>query len=377
MLCAIHPDRWNVPALVICAATMCPVYAGQAAEPAPVAEPEAVSLPALPEVRLATIDDTPDEGTYARNMSARAHELAEQAKAAAAPEQQAMLRLSAVNLILAHEIEPDCSRRFYGLPSGTPVEDTAAALDRADVMLKDVGAQLTSMEGDDPAPEWLASARDRHSVLSGFAVGLREYLLPADPSDAARGARQAASALAVLLEDGREPVAAAAALWHAALRARERGDFDTLSLLPLPLSQPKRPSLPYGFFSRMLRCRLVAERGGHATALALLTQMEERIDEWFGAEVERNDARRALAWLQLEALRAWHGVLSDGRDSEARDWVARRAETLTRERFAEGPAALMRISPAIPLIALPSAPPPPQTPDEEALEEDAPGENAP
>ncbi|MBI4717112.1 MAG: hypothetical protein HY763_04850 [Planctomycetes bacterium] len=341
---------------------------GSAAEPAPPTpatpaphgaadaprDAAAVEALPLPDAQLLPLEPAVDDLTYQRSIATRAAELAQQAEAAKDPAAQVDLLLAAANQILAFEVEPACSRKFYGLaelPSGNAAAIDAVA--RADALLARAEGLLSAARGaGGEPPEWVAAGARRLEVLRPFAQGVREFLTPSESADAARSARQAASALSMLMEDANETVAAAATFWHAVLRARDGDPSPAVSVLPLALSEVRRKSLPFAYFCRLLRCRLLAERGSHALSLAMLTQIEERCDRWLASGPDRAAGLRAVTWLELQALREWHQRLSTEPDAQAKTWCAERFQTLAGDRFKEGERTLLRLSPAVPLVAV-------------------------
>ncbi len=187
----------------------------------------------------------------------------------------------------------------------------------------------------------------------GRFVPQREVVRTARAGDAQEAARRAASRLAVLLEDDRPQVAAAAALWQASLRARESDPSRAMSVLGLVLSRPRQGTLPFAFFARLLRCRILASRGGHAVALALLTQLEDRSDIWMAREADRTNALRAITLVEIQVLRDWYARLPGPPDSPQRQWCVDRVKTLIDEHFSEDGSTVFRLTAAIPIVAVP------------------------
>jgi hypothetical protein len=217
-------------------------------------------------------------------------------------------------------------------------------------LLEKADAQLAVLpEG----PVDMKSLRYRLDALQAFADALRGYLLAGTESDPNKAARRAASRVSVLLEDSNPQVVASAALWYASLRGREADREAALSVLDVPLSDPRPQAMPHAFFTRLLRCRLLAEQGGYAAALALLMQIEEQCERWFVEESDRANARRAAIWVEIEVLGAWYDRLSDPAQSVERQWCAERMAALSADGFGSGPATVLRLTLAVPLLALP------------------------
>jgi hypothetical protein len=276
-----------------------------------------------------------DETAYLSSIEARVSEMAARARATDEPVASAELLLAAANLILARKLEPACSRGLHGIAIirelGLAEAGIELDLDRAEEHLAGAEAALTQAAlipradrkgahaneretEPQPAdsrqtpeampPERSEDLRRQLGTLQAFAVALRAYLLPDELCKGERSTRRAASRLAPLLEETDAEVAAAAQLWHACLRAREADPTPALSVLQLALADPPPQALPYAFFARLLRCRLVAHRGGFVTALALLTQIEHRCEEWFtkrAPETREPDPTRILGYHGKEA----------------------------------------------------------------------------
>ena len=320
----------------------------------------ALSLPEPPLLRLAPIAGFDDDVSYRRTIAGRVAELVEAAEHADDAALRANLLLAAANEILAYQIEPACTRTILGIAQDAPGAvlndpEVNAALDRADELLGRVKSTLQETPPAEPsAPEdpKLAERIRRASALQAFAQAQRAYLSRTDQPEAARHARRAASDLSVVLEDSDERVAAAAVLWQALLRGREADPTPALSALELALSDPSTKAKPFAFFSCLLRCRLLAARGGSAASLAILLQIEERCGEWFASEADRADARRTCVLLRTHILRGWFERLQPTTQADERQWCAARIQQLVEGYFAGG-GSVLRLSPAIPILAPP------------------------
>ena len=346
-------------------------------------QPLAIDNRELGLARLAQIAGFDDDAAYVRSIASRVDELAAQAERVDDRMKRADLLAAAVNLILAHQVEPYCSRRLLQLQSDDDVVDKAesqSAFDRADELiaraktarqewsaqqtLKDRDPATSKRNGLSPGPALRsgpAEVGQRLETLQAFASGLRAYLLPGSNES-----RRAASGLAPLIEDRNRAVSAAATLWQACLRSSDSEPDRALSVLAPPLANPAPGSMPYAFFARLLRCRLIAERGGEGkddhgpsptAALALLMQIEERCDEWLADAVQRDNAMRAAQLVRLQILADWSERLAlKGRVAE-RKWCMDRIKELWHQ-FETGPTpagegndTVLRLSPAIPIIA--------------------------
>lgn len=315
--------------------------------------------PALPTVSLAGLEGLDEDHAYARSISQQATELAEQAERATDTPIRVDLLLRAANLILAREIEPVCTIRLTRIDSSHRKDrDTtvAAALDRADGYLKEVSSFNTSRDDDaggEAKTDEARSLQARGEMLQAFSAALRAYMLGGEDPDDARAARIAASRLSVLLEDNDRQIASAAGLWQACLRSVDADPSRALALLDPALADPPQHSLPFSFFSRMLRIRLIAEQGEFPAALALLTQLEDLCPDWFSEGEQRGDALRSLALLQIEVLFEWQSALADPNQTEERQWCIDRAERIASQHFTGKSHSVLRLDPCIPIFSAP------------------------
>ncbi|MFQ5495750.1 MAG: hypothetical protein ACE5EX_10260, partial [Phycisphaerae bacterium] len=229
------------------------------------------------------------------------------------------------------------------------------ALDRHDAILEQAGSVLAGLSQRDDLPAgWRRRATHRLDTLRAFGGAVRVYLSPEGDESPGRAAHRAASVLAPLLEDEDAAVAAAASLWQALLRIREGKAQRALAMLDLALSDPPDGSMPYGLFARLLRCRLIAERGGSDVALALLMRVEDLCDAWFDDDVgdaPRHDAVRTVQWFQIETLRRWRDRPGGGDDPGRREWFAERIEQIAKEGFDGEVNTVTRLNPAVPIVA--------------------------
>ena len=389
-------------ALALVVYTPCVGEVGNAAESAPgdssapLPSPEAGKTPppSLPKIGLAPVSGFENDSAFVKSASDRAAALAASAEREDVPLQRAMRLLAAANVILAHQIEPACSRRLLRLSdedSAVAGGDLVAAFDRANALIDRAGALLT--EPQDQAPEIAktgatedddTSATDaeadaddnpkrvvaeesqellrRLKTLQAFSAGLRAYLLSGDDQESPGAGRRAASLLSPLLEDEDRSVSAAATLWQACLRGDDSDIPRALSSLDLALQKPEEEALPYAFFSRLERCRLIAKQGGRATALALLMQIEERCADWFAEDESRILTARTSQFAQIQVLADWYDrALSDSNKNDAGSdhaprtndelkWCVDRIEALKSDGFKEEANKLFRLSAAIPII---------------------------
>lgn len=305
----------------------------------------------LPKFTLATLHASPEEGGDPNTIGARVIALSEQAATTDDPSVKAAYFLAGANLVLAYEIEPQCSQMFFGFPVGEPPsmssEGFSAAMDTADELLRRA-AEVIRNEGldgrGDPKP------LRRLATLEQFSRALRVACSETADADAVVRARQAAAELSTLLEDPDRAVVSAATFWQAVLRQREDDGARSLASLDLALADPARTGWPFDFFSRLLRCRLLTRRGSHATALALLLQVEEHASDWAGNERDGAAAVRAVVQEQIRALDDWVNHLPEQSQSAQRAWCVSRIESLSRG-LSSAERTVTRLRPAVPIIA--------------------------
>jgi len=332
------------------------------APPAP-----ANDAPLLPVAPLASLEGFDDEADSQRFYAQQVAELTQRAEQAADALERAEAQLTAANLVLARLVEPACTRTLLRLPAGQTPDDLRSLFEQARSLLANAEGILsedhpaeTAPGTDDARARRRADLADVLQVLQAFVTGLEAYLLPDGEAGGARTARKAASRLAMLLEHDDQTVVAAASLWHAVLRARNGEPDRVLGFVPPALKEPAHQELPYAFFSRLLRCRLLAARpDGPAAALALLYQLEERCHEWLSAPEERAQAFRAASLVELQILSAWHQRLSDPKHEATRRWCTEQMGTATEERFGDPSATVYRLVNAIPVLLSPPVKDPP------------------
>ncbi len=318
-------------------------------------------FPPLPSVRLSPIPDFAVDASYIRSISAQGDEVAARAQQTDDPAGKAEWLLAAANLILAQQLEPPCTLALLKLPaeeSGASITSLTDALDRADRLMAEANESIRAIparneeEPQNPTSDDVTRLSRRAEALRAFADSQRAYLSSSDAAETASHRRRAASAIAPLLEDSDKQIASAARMWQAALRALEDDPAPALYILEPALTEPPPGSLPYAFFSRLLRCRLIAARGGSAAALALLTQIEERANDWFTDAQRRADATRTCAFVRLQIVREWYDRLSPAAESDERAWCVAEAQRIN-ERYFKSVVTVLRLAPAVPLLSPP------------------------
>ena len=321
-------------------------------------------VPASP-VHVSLPEGFDDEASFARSVQDDVKRLIQRAEQAQSRALQAELFLAAANRLLASGMELACTSRLMRLKIAdeAPTDSSLGALlDRVDVLLGNCETASGDLErGTTDAPDGAEATESgdrsrretithRLAALRAFAQAVRAYALPGGGS---RSARSAASGLSFLREDHDPQTAAAASLWQAALRSEEAEGSRALSILDEATADLPAGSLPYSFFARLLRCRLLAERGSWAASLAMVMQVEERCNDWFTDDDRRELALHSCAALQIDILRQWHDGIATPAGDEQRAWCVQRISQIASERLADGKNGVMRLSPAIPVIAPP------------------------
>ena len=349
-------------AILLCALTARAVQAAATREtPGEGPDAAAVALPQPPGVVLEPRPGFDDDAAYLRSVAERVESLLVAADQTEEPARQVAFSLAAANLILAEQLEPLCSRKLLHLEPGEPDRDGTnprTLLTRSDKLIE---RGLRILDGlretpDPPKGSW-SEVRRGAQTLSAFSAAIRAYLAFTDDAGGKSGTREAASRLSPFLEDRNPGVAAAAAFWQARLRSLGTNTDAAVSMLDLTLADPPPNSMPYAFFARLLRSTLIAGRGGPASALALLLQMEERCQDWFTDDQERDLAIRTIQLTRLQIVSNWHDRLAGPDQDAARTWCVDRAKKLIAERFGEDRNFVLRLAPLIPIVAAPPAPP--------------------
>ena len=324
------------------------------------------SFPAAPTMGLAPMEGSEGLAASVADHVARLVELAGQSNL---PILRAELQLAGANLILGRQIEPTCTRSFWGLDHVEALapddRKVAEAFDMAGRLLNDAEARInearrTAPKGEpeagenatekDPSMSARISAASSHQrTLEAFHQALIAALVPPGADDRKRARRRAASELSALVEHDDRRVATAAGFWQAYLRKDEADPHASLARLDYALDEFAPPEQPYAFFARVMRCEVLAAHGQPVAALALLTQMEERALGWYGEEDSRKQALRAIAWAKLHTLRIWHEDLDAAERADERVWCREQAAELIANALQE-PRTLPRLSPAIPLL---------------------------
>lgn len=291
--------------------------------------------------------DFASEEEMTRTLDERVASLEQAAAATTDPLRAAECRLAAANLILSRIIEPAATELLLGrAPEAGPVHERLlhcrTQLDAADEGLQGVTAE--PQDAEDPARRLRRQLR----TLRAFHAAFDALFAEREGEDRERALRLASSDLAVLLEAESGEVAAAASLWNAVLRSRSAEPDRALATLDYATAEVRRPTARLDFYARLLRCQVLATRGSHAVALALLAQLEDRCEEWFTTRTDREDALRAVTVVELAVLGSWQESFAPQMQQE-RDWCAQRLDELRLDRFTEG-VTVLRLQEAVPML---------------------------
>lgn len=167
-------------------------------------------------------------------------------------------------------------------------------------------------------------------LLKGFAEvmrGLSGELSDQQWSELARG-------LSAARESETSRIAAAAVVWQA-IAWNEAGRRErALAVLPDALT---RPTEPFEFVARLLRCRLLSDAGMHAGAMVLATRIGTSCDEWFGNDNRSQiAARKRLAGVvQWSIGRAWEASLKTATRPSGDEAMKELLATIRKDHFAD------------------------------------------
>lgn len=320
-----------------------------------------------------------DEKQYAHRIQEQIDALLAAAEAAADrsdPPDGGLTRveylLGAANWILARQIEPQVTRLLLGIERSQDVAFVIRSVAEARKHLEAAGPPAgglaeaaASVERNEEAAEPAGRGRIPSVVpeeslykfesirndLSAFADALALAWAEGEGEDDAQAVRAAASSLAVLLEDDRPGVAPAATLYQAVLYQRAGRSDRAMQVLDLALQPLPPDAASFAFFSRLLRCRYLARRGGHAVAWSLLLKLEERCQDWFDSPEARQEAMRAVALVRLEVDEFWEASLASSGDKERLAWCARAKQRIQSTLLQPtGEPAATRLGNAVPLL---------------------------
>lgn len=314
-----------------------------------------LTLQALPKVHMPLIEDFDDQASYRQSITDRLKDLKNRANETRDEELRAKLLLAQANYILAYEVEPACTYKLLRLQDQPELniqpQQLQAAFDRADRAIHQATAIINNLPEHEPDDDHKnqISMRKSLDILQAFAKAQRVYLLQ-DTENTQSEARRAASGLSAMVEMDHPKIASAATFWQSCIRNRKSDHKVVLSRLEYALAHVQQSTMPYSFFARLLRCRILADQGGYALSLSLLLQMEEHSREWFFNATQFDHIYRSIALTRIQTLRAWHEQLSEKNLIEERQWCLEQIQQLLESRFDSDKPIVVRLWPAIPIV---------------------------
>lgn len=299
-----------------------------------------------------TVRLTPDAPVA--DVSVVAAKLVERAEAAGESVESVDLRLEAANWMMAYELEPAATRLLLGIPH--PDDATRAA-----GVVAAAAAQLARAESIlDKLPSGAMSDGDRRlreeecEKLDAFATAFGSIWpdAPAKIEDREDALKEAAFALADVLEDDRREVAFGAQVWQAYLYGMSGREKRANDLLPAVMEPVKPEDGSFGLYARLLRCRFMAEgEGGCVAPVALLARLEEQCGEWYEDAALRDPARRTVALVRRQLLQSWAGRFREAGQADRAAWCDRMVKQLDDKYFDSDDApAVLRLRQAVPSI---------------------------
>ncbi|MFQ6049179.1 MAG: hypothetical protein ACE5K7_07435, partial [Phycisphaerae bacterium] len=267
---------------------------------------------------------------YQQYLDRQAARLGRAIEAAPTPAQTITASLELLRWQLSRQIEPAVSRLLLGIATDQDRQQiarichhAASHLSRLEALLQELSESSASSQ-----PHARHAWREQFEMLrplpAAFAAAVGD-----DPARCLT----AADSLEPLTAAHYGPLAHVARFWRALLLARAGRYGQALELLDLALADPQDE--PYGIFARLLRCRILAERGYLSVALVLVMQIEKRVERWFDSHQARL-AKRAATLLRLELTDRWANHLARaGLTEQAESWLAA-ARTLRDRTFAPG-----------------------------------------
>lgn len=330
-------------------------------------------------------DGVTDEGALLQWLDRRGRHIADLAERTPDKDLQRFRIAAAVNWSLARQCEPALSRMLNGtsLPDDRPFvrELAGSCLARLEALRESLQSDPPRPTGqpvavDEPGEEAPDDGRsppgnddadsdaadgapvdardlslvDAVEMLTVFARAI-EAAASDSPERDQGGMDQAALNLSFYLEDDRPDVAAAALLWQAWLHDRSGKRDRALRILPPALTAPREGGETFDYFARLLRCRLLSDRGSYATSWALLLTLEERARDWFTTPPVQADAARSSLRVKLAICDAWAVGGSESERARTKTWCESAGRRLYDEHFADSSSAtLLRLASAIPLL---------------------------
>ncbi|MBN1343489.1 MAG: hypothetical protein JXQ73_12450 [Phycisphaerae bacterium] len=293
------------------------------------------------------------EKAYAEWIDRQVALLAERVKAEPAPASRIPLLLSLANLRLARQAEPELTAMALGVQAPDDARRLKQTVDKARHDVAQAASLLRKVESAPADGKLETKQRTRWKQAAESLTALASALAGlADEKLAAPGL----AGLEPLLESKQADLAATARLLRMMLLQESGQTKKALADVDPVLGPPKQ--LPHDFFTAMLRCRMLAQRGSDAVASALALQIDVACEKWFD-KAQVPEARAAVALLRMELARRWAADLD--RKGLSNHAARRRAaaERIRKDFFGKDQAGVYRLLPAVPVLIEPPPPPPP------------------
>lgn len=295
-----------------------------------------------------------NERDYAKWVENEISGLTRRSKSASDPISRVRLLLGLANFRLARQAEPALTRLALGDGSAEGLRRIATIATTARKEIARATEQLDHIRKTPAVGK--GAAKDRKS-LTKAAVRLGALAGAMHALGTGKDAATIAQGIESLTKTRGLGLLSSARLLKALLMRRAGLTEKALAELPPALDPPKQ--LPHGFFTRLLRCRLLADRGSFAIATALALRVDVHCDEWFD-ESRLPEAKAAVSLLRVELARRWADKL-DG-DKLAKHAAHRRS---IADRISKGLAGddvrVYRLVLAVPILVKPPTPPKPKT----------------
>ena len=215
--------------------------------------------------------------------------------AADAPIERANAGLAAAQCLLTRTSAPILTRLVA--VQSVRRDDLLRCSDESLKLIESASRELDAAELDDDEKYEKLEALDR---LRAFAEMFAALAADPDADDTKRRLTDACIGLALYADDPREQIVESAKLWQAvAYRLAGKPDRALQVLRPV-LETPSARTI--GFYSRVTRCRALADRQDYAAAIALALRLEPRVDAWFDDRdrTTRKFVADSMRWLKIE-----------------------------------------------------------------------------
>ena len=292
------------------------------------------------------------EAGYRRALQEREAKLRLGAQAAASPRVRAQLGLAWANVLLGDQAGETATALLLGYATDEQTRYLHALAEKAIKAVESVGEWLDQAgeKASDEELDALDALYDHADALTGLAHIMAAATGPRGP--AGQGAvRAAALELAAALESENTKITTAARLWHGVALARVGSHEAALTAIDVSTARPKENAL--GLFAWIARCRVLAERGSEAVAIAITLRLEERCEDWFRDEARQAEARRTLMLSRARIASAWARRLEGAGNADAAKRIAALAEKALTAAADEEDPTLLRLERAVPALVDP------------------------